>query len=272
MTHKCSTTPTTPLRTFAALLAALFSTLLLAACSGGPQAALPLAPSASPFSMLPLEAADGSDAWDTLGKGKDKGHHTDDDEDTGKGKDDEDAADDDAPHARTTVKIEGVVSTVTGVCPAVTFVVGQHSVVTDASTKFDEGVCAQLVTQAAVEVRAVRRADGTLLAKAVEFEDADVDDDDTDDVDDDDSDDAGSGRNPHHGAGPLDGTVSSFRGICPTVTFNLRGMRIVADAATTYVGGTCATLRPNVQVVVTGTPAPGRRMFTAEAITITRTH
>ncbi|MSO81758.1 MAG: hypothetical protein EXQ53_00465 [Acidobacteria bacterium] len=115
-------------------------------------------------------------------------------------------------------------------------------------------------------MRAVRRTDGTLLATDVEFAYAHADDA-TDDVDD------GNGQgNPHIGTGPHDGTVSSFRGVCPTVTFNLRGTTIVADAKTTYVGGTCATLRPNVQVIVTGAPAPGRRMFAAATITITRTH
>lgn len=274
MIHKLSTLSATPLRTFAAISAALFSTLLLVACSGGPQAAAPFAPSALPSSMLSLEAAGGIDAWGTLGKGNDKGRN-----DKGRGNEDEDDADDDsdddsdgeAPTALATVKIEGVVSSVTGTCPAVTFVVGTHSVVTDAATAFDHGLCAQLVPQAAVEVRAVRQTDGTLLAKKVEFDDPDVDDDE--DTDDEEDSDAENGEgNPHHGAGPHDGTVSRFRGVCPTVTFNLKGLTILADATTTYTGGTCAALRPNVQVVVTGALLPERRMFKAATITITRTH
>lgn len=97
--------------------------------------------------------------------------------------------------------------------------------------------------------------------------------DDVDDVDDTESDEADdhSGRNPHDGPGPFEGTVSSFRGLCPAVTFNLKGMRIVATSATTYIGGTCETLRPNVKVVVTGTHGTERRVFNATAITITRT-
>lgn len=334
MNQKSPTTSPSPLTTFAAISVTLFSTMLFMACSGGPQAALPLAPSALPSSLLALETADGSDAWGTMGKGNDK------DRDKGKDKDDEDDVDSDGPIVATTVKIEGVISAATGLCPAKTFVVGLQSVVTDAATTFEGGLCEQLAPLKAVEVRAVRRTDGTLLAKDVEFEDADVDDDDagrwegtvsglagtcpaitfvvatrtvvtnpttefhditclqvlnntnvrvrgtlqangtvlatrvdikTDDEDADAAADDTNG-NPHHGAGPHDGTVSSFRGVCPTVTFNLRGLTMVADAATIYVGGTCATLRPNVQVVVTGAPAPGRRMFTAATITITRTH
>lgn len=328
---------------FASLSVTLFSTLLFVACGGAPQAALPFAPSALPSSTLALEAPDGIDAWGTLGKGNDKGK-----DDKGKGKDDvdevdsDDDVDSDGPVATTTVKIEGVISAATGLCPAKTFVVGLQSVVTDAATRFEGGLCAQLAPLAEVEVRAERRADGTLLAKAVEFEAAGVDDAGlwegtvsglvlpatcpaitfvvatrtvvtnatatvfqggtclqvlngvhvrvrgtlqtngtvlasrveirTHDVDDTDDDDDSDG-NPHHGEGSHDGTVSSFRGACPTVTFNLKGLTIVADAATKYVGGTCATLRPSVKVVVTGALTPAaRRTFKAATITITRTH
>lgn len=96
--------------------------------------------------------------------------------------------------------------------------------------------------------------------------DGDDTEDDTEDNDDD------SDGNPHHGEGSHDGTVSSFRGACPTVTFNLKGLTIVADGATTYFGGTCATLRPSVKVVVTGALSAARRTFKAATITITRAH
>lgn len=359
MTKKISTTFTAQLKTCAAIGAALVSTMVLAGCSGGSQAALPLAPSALPSSLLALEAADasadGDGAWSTLGneasdtlgsKGKDGQKDGDKGKDKG-GKDtdhDEDDEDDDAsrtaPVASTTVKIEGVIVAASGACPARTFVVGTQSVVTDAATTFEGGLCAQIAPLATVEVRAVRRADGTLLAKGVEFEETDVDDDedarrwegivsdrtgtcpaitfivatrsvvtnattvfhggtclqvldgtrvrargtlqpngtvlasrvDLKTEDDDDTEDDDGEGNPHHGAGPHDGTVSSFRGVCPAVTFNLKGLTIVADGATTYVNGTCATLRPNVQVVVTGALAPERRTFKAATITITRTH
>lgn len=338
---KFAKTPTTRPGTFAAFPVALLSTLLFVACGGGPEAALPFAPSALPSSTVALEAPDGIDASGTLGKGNDKEKDDKGKGDKGKGKDDDDDLDSRVPVTTTMVNIEGVVLTATGDCPAKTIVVGMQSVVTDAATRFEGGLCAQLVPLAEVEVRAERRADGTLLAKGVEFEDADKDDDDAgrwegtvsgrsptamcpaitfvvatrtvvtdaatvfqggtclqvlNDVnvrvrgtlqpngtvlasrvdirtrDDDDEDDDGEG-NPHHGAGPHDGTVSSFRGACPTVTFNLRGLTIVADATTTYVGGTCDTLRPGVQVVVTGALAPAaRRTFNAATITITRTH
>jgi hypothetical protein len=97
---------------------------------------------------------------------------------------------------------------------------------------------------------------------------AEAEDDDGEDEDGDDEDRRG---NPHHGAGPHSGTVSSFRGACPAVTFNLKGLRISTTEATTYAGGTCETLRPNVQVIVTGTAGTATRTSVAKTITITRT-
>lgn len=332
MTHEFSTHDTNR-RLFWIAATVLTAAVSSVACGGSAQATMPLAPSLIPSSAMSVETTDGIDGWGTLGQGKDK----DRDKDKGKGGD-RDA--DDGSDAQAAVKIKGVIATVTGACPAVTFVISQRSVVTNALTTYEHGACAQLAPRAPVDVRAVRQADGTLLAKGVEFEDADDDDpkdrievkgtvasvqgtcpalrvvvgrrtvvtnaatvfrtgtcaqvqpgagvhfrgtlqpDETvlanradvrirekEDEEDEDSD-----RNPHHGEGPLEGTVSSFRGVCPTVTFNLKGMTVVTDSTTAYTGGTCATLRPNVKVVVTGTPAAARRTFKAATITITRTH
>lgn len=329
MTHEFSTHDTNR-RLFWIAATVLTAAVSSVACGGSAQATMPLAPSLIPSSAMSVETTDGIDGWGAFGEGKDK----DRDKDKGKGGD-RDA--DDGADADTVVKIEGVVATVTGACPAVTFVVSRHSVVTNALTTYEHGACAQLVARAAVEVRAVRQADGTLVAHTVEFDHGDDDGrievagtvarvegtcpalrivverrtvvttattefrrgtcdqirpevrirvrgrlqaDGTvlahsvdvgirekEDEEDEDSD-----RNPHHGEGPLEGTVSSFRGACPTVTFNLKGMTVVTDSTTTYTGGTCATLRPNVKVVVTGTPAATRRTFKAATITITRTH
>lgn len=315
------------------LAAALLIAATIVACSGSPLASVPLSPSALPSSGLTLEATDAAastDGWSTLGKGKDKGK--------GEGTDGSDAS------ASTAVNIEGVVgATVSGTCPAKTFTVGLHTIVTNAATEYRKGACAGIVAAARVEVRSSRQADGRLLATRVVFDAEDeVDDDDEDDddvpqvklegavvgavagtcpavtftigttkvatsastrfhdggcallktgvavevrgtraadgtldatrVEFDENEDE-DGGNPHEGAGPFEGTVSSFGGVCPTVTFNLRGMAIVTSATTTYVAGTsCAMLRPNVRVVVTGTRVGETRTINATAIEITRTH
>ena len=266
-----------PLRAFRALAFLAVSTSLAAACGGGAQQAMPFAPSVGPSSVMPL-AIDGSDAavladasgaLGEKGKGGDKG--------SDHGKDKRGNSDDAATPDAARVEIEGAITSVTAAaCPAVTFVVGGKTIVTDAATTYDDGVCADIVKDAKVEVHGATQANGSVLARDVEFAEADEDDDaEEDDTEDDDADsddaDDHSGRNPHDGPGPFEGTVSSFRGPCPAVTFNLKGMRIVATSATTFTGGTCETLRPNVKVVVTGTHGTGRRVFNATAITITRT-
>ncbi|MEW6323052.1 MAG: DUF5666 domain-containing protein [Acidobacteriota bacterium] len=57
----------------------------------------------------------------------------------------------------------------------------------------------------------------------------------------------GSGRR-HRG----EGTVSSLTGTCPTVTMNIRGVRVTTDASTTYEHGGCGNLRPGTKVEVEG--------------------
>lgn len=337
MTHQFLTHAITP-KLFS-LAAALLLAVSIAGCSGSPLASTPLSPSALPSSGLALETGDASgltDGWGMLGKGPEK--------DTGKGKDGDKGKDgergkDDSPAdaLSPTVEIEGSVATVTGACPTKTVTIGTRSFATNASTVYGDGTCAELVAAAVVEAKATRQTDGTLLATKVEFEGADVGDDDrltkvegtvasitgtcpaitvvvtghpsvvtsattefrkgvcadvkpgtrvhmrgtlqtngtiaatrvdirTDDDEDEES------RNPHDGLGPFEGTVSEFRGVCPAVTLNLRGMDIVTSATTTYVGGTCATLRPNVHVAVTGTRVGETRTINATAIEITRTH
>jgi hypothetical protein len=159
-------------------------------------------------------------------------------------------------------EVEGPVATVTGTCPAITVTVtGKPSVVTSATTEFRKGVCADVQPGTRVHIRGTLQANGTVAATRVDIkkgEDEDADDDES--------------RNPHDGPGPFDGTVSELTGVCPAVTFNLRGMEIVTSATTTFVGGTCATLQPNVQVVVTGTRVGETRTINATRIEITRTH
>lgn len=159
-------------------------------------------------------------------------------------------------------EVEGSVASVAGTCPAITVTVtGQPSVVTSATTEFRKGVCADVQPGTRVHMRGTLQADGTVAATRVDIKNRDDDDEDDDES-----------RNPHDGPGPFAGTVSEFRGTCPTVTFNLRGLEIVTSATTAYIGGTCDTLRPNVRVVVTGTRVGDTRTINATAIEITATH
>ena len=55
------------------------------------------------------------------------------------------------------------------------------------------------------------------------------------------------------------------------MTFVLKGLRVSTTDKTKYEGGTCATLRANVKVIVTGTAGTAARTFAADTITIVRT-
>lgn len=244
--------------------------MLVTACGGGPQAALPFAPSAIASSSTALEAADESAAAapaGTLGNGsdKDKGGDKGDGDKGGNDKDKKKDGTTTTGTDATIVEIEGAVSSVTNVCPAKIVVVGLKTFVTAAGTIYKHGTCEQLLKDAVVEVHATTDADGRLVAKDVEFKDEDEDEEEEEEDDED------SGPNPHDGSGPFEGTVSSFRGTCPLVTFNLKGMTIVATSTTTYTGGTCEMLRPNVKVIVTRGPLSVGRVVMAATIAITRT-
>jgi hypothetical protein len=272
----------TSLRALRAVAFLFVPAMLVTACGGGPQAALPFAPSAIPSSSTALEAADESNATasadtaGTLGKGSDKGKDGEKG-DSDKGGNDKDKKKDGSATTgtdATVVEIKGTVSSVTNTCPAKTFVVGlDKTVMTATTTTYKHGNCEKLLKDAVVVVHATTDANGRLVAKDVEFTDGDMAEDDDEDSDDEDSDDEDSDGNPHNGTGPFEGTVSSFRGVCPLVTFNLKGMTIVATAATTYEGvpeAACVMLRPSVKVVVTrGTGSVGRVVMAA-TITITR--
>lgn len=147
-----------------------------------------------------------------------------------------------------------VVAPVTGTCPALDFHVGTTHVTTSATTQFSGGMCASVIPGAMVKVSGTRQADGTLQASRVELGQGDDDEDDEDDS-----------------VVPmtLDGTVSRFRGRCPSVTFNLKGTTIVANTTTTYSGGACKDLRPSVKVVVTGMGREHQNLV-ASKITITK--
>jgi hypothetical protein len=270
------TNPTETTGLIQRLLSVAGATLLAAVsavgCSGSAMESAPFAPSAMPASTLSAEAGESSASFDALGKGTDKGTDKGADKgaDKGKDKDKSDSgrgSDSDATEEKTTassnvVEAEGAIVTATGTCPAKTFTIGTRSFTTDAATTYQHGTCADLAALAEVEVHATTAADGRLTATRVEFK----------------SDEDGDRRgNPHDGPGPFDGTVSMFRGTCPVVSFNLKGMRVSTTKDTTYEGVAegvdgCSLLRPNVKVIVTGTPGEARRAIIATTITIVRTH
>ena len=69
------------------------------------------------------------------------------------------------------IEIEGVVADKSGTCPNVTFTIAGQRVVTDASTKFEDGSCGELANGKKVEVDAVPGAkDVPLRATEVDLD------------------------------------------------------------------------------------------------------
>jgi hypothetical protein len=83
------------------------------------------------------------------------------------GDDDEDDDDDDRDEAN---EVKGLVSALTGTCPAVTFTVGTTVVHTGSATVFDDR-CTDIRNGVRVEVKGTRMNDGTFTAARVELDD-----------------------------------------------------------------------------------------------------
>lgn len=60
-------------------------------------------------------------------------------------------------------------------CPTLQFKVQGITVKTDATTLFEGGACADIQVGVKVEVKGLRQADGTVLARRIEFDDDDDD-------------------------------------------------------------------------------------------------
>ena len=119
-----------------------------------------------------------------------------------------------------------------GTCPALSMVVRGTRVRTSAATEFVDGACGNLRNGTKVDVQGDTNGDGGLDATRIRIVDQP----------------GGGGQGRTTG----EGTVSAVRGTCPTLTMVIRGYAVMTSEATTYVGGSCSSLRAGAKVVVTG--------------------
>jgi len=82
---------------------------------------------------------------------------------------DEDRDHDDERDDEDDNELKGLVSNLTGTCPALTFTVSGTRVVTNSATKFDDP-CQQIANGRRVEVEGTRLTDGSIVATKVEFD------------------------------------------------------------------------------------------------------
>lgn len=162
-----------------------------------------------------------------------------------------------SPVAPGSVKVEGTVASVAGLCPALTITLEGAGgvVVTSLATVFDPStLCSSIAPGAKIEAVGSRNATGQLVATKVE-------------LDEDDDDNTGGGGAKKKVGG--EGVVGAITGACPTLTLVITGNRVQVTAATQFSGGTCASLREGTQVKVDAEVQPDGSIL-AEKIEIQR--
>lgn len=128
----------------------------------------------------------------------------------------------------------GVVSGLSGTCPAITFTLNGTTVRASSSTEFEHGTCASIANGDTVKVEGTRQADGSVIAKEIEGDEEDDEDDDAQRFE-------------------ARGAVAGLSGTCPAIAFTLNGTIVRATASTEYEHITCQAIANGTQVKVEGT-------------------
>lgn len=138
---------------------------------------------------------------------------------------------------------EGRITSVTGVCPDVTILLGTTPVQINAATDLVGGTCADLAAGVQVQARGFRDDDATTnIASWVRFKSRRVE-----------------GRS----------TVTAVSGTCPVLAFTVGGaVRVVTNASTRFEHGSCESLRVGVKVRVKGDMTTDNGEVIAEEVEI----
>jgi len=138
----------------------------------------------------------------------------------------------------TNIELSGTISDVAGACPDVTFRFGSTSLAVDKATTFARGACADIANGRSAEIKGVRRADGSVLATHLHFDDEPA---------------------PPGGEGEASarGEVANVSGQCPSLRFTVGGKTVTTTSSTTFVKGTCEAVKAGSSVEVEGTMSGG---------------
>lgn len=138
------------------------------------------------------------------------------------------------PDQQESASIHGKLTSIGGSAPNLVLVVGGTTVrtsgATDVRRRGDLQPLSALALGQSLHVVGTRRSDGSLDARLIKIDD----------------DEAG-------GAFEISGPAGGVKGTCPSLSFVVMGYSVVTDGATTFVGGTCSTLRSGHGVHVKGT-------------------
>lgn len=131
-----------------------------------------------------------------------------------------------------TVTLSGVVSDLGGACPDATFKFGSTAIAVNRSTIFVQGSCALIQNLLTLEVKGLRRPDGSVLATQVKFNKKGDDDEEGVPVE-------------------FSGAISGLSGPCPARKFFVGTREVQTSGATTFLTP-CATLANGQTVGIKG--------------------
>ena len=126
------------------------------------------------------------------------------------------------------VELKGIVAGRTGTCPAISFTLAGKKVVTNSSTQFNDGTCAQVTNGGSVEAKGKMQSDGSVVASRIEVKQAEQKE------------------------AEVEGTLSNRAGTCPSITFMVASKAVATNAATEFKDGSCAGLANGDRVEVEG--------------------
>jgi hypothetical protein len=120
------------------------------------------------------------------------------------------------------VQLQGLVTGVSGACPALSFTVSRTTVSTTSSTNVDGG-CDKIVNGATVALSGTRQSNGSVVASHVEIRQVEV-----------------------------AGSIAALQGTCPVVSFSFGSTAVSTTANTTFSGTTCSHLANGQSASVDG--------------------
>ena len=126
------------------------------------------------------------------------------------------------------VELKGTVAGRTGTCPVISFTLAGKKIVTNGSTQFHDGTCAQVTNGASVEAKGRMQSDGSVLATRIELD------------------------QPEQKEAEVEGVLSNRAGACPSITFIVASKAVATNAATEFKDGSCAGLANGDRVEVEG--------------------
>ena len=125
--------------------------------------------------------------------------------------------------------VTGTIGSLSGTCPAVTFVLSGTTIHTNDKTQFEGGSCADLKEGMRAGAVGPKAADGSITAERVKI------------------------APPPPPA--VAGTISALAGTCPNVTFVLSGTTVRTSDKTRFEGGACGDLKNDIRAAAIGPKA-----------------